>query len=87
MLAEAVQVSLLHVPWATVQQVGESQDGPLFSGEDVLSQPYPRLLQRHDLLFGNSSPLPRSGVGARSISAAIQDGDPEVRQLLLLGES
>jgi hypothetical protein len=84
MLAETVQVNLLDVPRAAVQEVGEPQDRPLFSGEDIFSQPSPRFLQRLDLLFGNSSPLPRSGVGARSIGAAVQDGDPEVRELLAL---
>ncbi len=85
MLTEAVQVNLLHVPRAAVKEVGEPQDRPLFGGEDVLSEPSPRFLQRRDLLFGNSSPLPRSGVGARSIVAPVQDGDPEVCELLALG--
>lgn len=84
-LAEAVEVRFLDVPWPTVEEVGKSEHCPLFEGEDVFSQSPPRILQRRDLFLRDAPPLPRSGVSSRSIGAAIQDGDPQVSEFLDLG--
>jgi hypothetical protein len=80
--AQGIEVDVVDVARMAGQQVGEPKDRLLFDREDIAMPPASGLLQRVDLLIGQSSPLPRSGVAARSIVAAVQDRSAEVGQLL-----
>ena len=83
--SQRVQIGGLDVPRITGQQVGEVEDCSLLRPKDVLAAGSTRLLEGGDLFVGQSAPLARSGVTARSVLAAVADRGSQVGKVFPLG--
>jgi hypothetical protein len=70
---QSVEIGLVDVVGIAGKQVGEAEQSLLLRVENVRVAPAAWLLQRRNLRVGNALPLTRSGVGPRSIRAAIDN--------------
>ena len=81
---QCLQIGLLDILRAGSQEIGIPQNGLLLGSEETSLALASRLFEGADLFVCQSVPLTRSGVGASSKPAAIQDRNPEVGKVLEL---
>jgi hypothetical protein len=72
-LGQSVEICLVDVAGIAGEQISEPEDSLFFRVEQVCVTAPAWLLQRRDLSVGDALPLTRSGVGAGSICAAVDD--------------
>ena len=82
MLAKGIEVGIIDVSRIGRQQIGEPEHGSFGGVEELFVSLRAGLAQGRNLFVGVTSPLRRSGMGARSILTATDDRRAEVREVL-----